>query len=1135
MAAPDLRIVVRGAGLEGREHELRGGERYVIGRAPECEIVVDVPFVSRRQAELISSDDGWTLRQLGQSQPTLVEGRPLTELAVGAGSRFLVESGGDRVEFELVAVSTGVEELPTQFVGAPTAPAADAEFVLRVEAPSGVAEHALALGSGYTIGRRADCDILIEVPFVSRVQAELVAASGGWLLRQVGQGNPVLRDGEAVTETPLAPGARFEIRGSESERVSFELVAEGAAAGDLAAEGSPVAGSPAVAAGASVRASIVEASEAVGLEVTPGEVSISAGAQAVFSVLVENRSRAAQSWRVTVEGLPPRWWTLDFEQSGRAFPGERREGTLAVAVPPDAPAGRTRFRLSAWAGSEQTTAEGLVVVAGRVSEGGAPAPGVSMSSSEIVVAPGSTEAVTVGVRNVGGREREYALSLQGPPASWFTLGERLLIPAGRAVDAELLVHPPANAATGTQSFTLRVEDVLSPSAAEERAGQLTVGAAEAGVAPSGGGVRRRPGVAAGSVAPPELALDPGSSFAFDRSQVSHQATLRVRNGSGLLERYEVSVSGVPATWYTLPVSEALVEGGQSADVPLRLHPVPDAEHPAAEYEMRIRVAPAADPSAVAEVGAVLTIAGVASYEADIDPLQARGRQATFALTVRNTGTVTTAPRIREQLDPGGLARLAFEPPGRLAPGEAERVSVLASAKRNGWVGASKSLDFQLRVAPEGGDAASERTVSAKFVHQPLMTLPLAIVAGVLAVLATVGLIFLVAGLIVGFGRLGCELQRDCAASLEVRNLPVPPGAEEPVPLTIGFQTIEAGDERTWSFDLRHQGYEALRIEALAIEPPDGPYRLGPGSDCANAELGRDGLGACQLQVVFAPVEAGSTPGQLVVTHSGQDSPLRITLEGEALEPEQPPRLQFDADSLDFDAVEPGGESTQTLTIENAGGGALEIEGVRIVPRGTPFAIADTSCAEAQLTVEPCTATVRFAPQGPEDHSAEANLEVLAVGEETPLLVVALRGTTPPAAGLDVLGHDNFALQRAQKTGRILFEVETPAQQQSATVRVANEGGGELSFDVALVGFGQDFQVSASGCAGAVLEAAGPACQFEVVYQPATETSAEAEQELVLTFTPEDSFVVTLSGRCSGCAATSTSEDDASAADADDEG
>jgi hypothetical protein len=51
------------------------GDRFVIGRSRECDLVIDDPNVSRQHAELRQQDGGWTIRDLGSTNGIKLNGR----------------------------------------------------------------------------------------------------------------------------------------------------------------------------------------------------------------------------------------------------------------------------------------------------------------------------------------------------------------------------------------------------------------------------------------------------------------------------------------------------------------------------------------------------------------------------------------------------------------------------------------------------------------------------------------------------------------------------------------------------------------------------------------------------------------------------------------------------------------------------------------------------------------------------------------------------------------------------------------------------------------------------------------------------------------------------------------------------
>jgi len=89
--------------------ELRDGRPLVVGRAPTSDIPIIDPTISRRHAELHSTDKGFVIRDLGSSNGTFVNGSRIDSGRAAAGD--LISFG--KVGFRLV-LSDGTIEAPTK-------------------------------------------------------------------------------------------------------------------------------------------------------------------------------------------------------------------------------------------------------------------------------------------------------------------------------------------------------------------------------------------------------------------------------------------------------------------------------------------------------------------------------------------------------------------------------------------------------------------------------------------------------------------------------------------------------------------------------------------------------------------------------------------------------------------------------------------------------------------------------------------------------------------------------------------------------------------------------------------------------------------------------------------------------------
>jgi FhaA, N-terminal domain/FHA domain len=83
---------------EGRRNVL-GGERVLIGRSRECDVVVSDPNVSRRHIELRRGEHGWAAVDLGSTNGMKVNGRRVGHAELEAGDRITI--GVTDLTFEL--------------------------------------------------------------------------------------------------------------------------------------------------------------------------------------------------------------------------------------------------------------------------------------------------------------------------------------------------------------------------------------------------------------------------------------------------------------------------------------------------------------------------------------------------------------------------------------------------------------------------------------------------------------------------------------------------------------------------------------------------------------------------------------------------------------------------------------------------------------------------------------------------------------------------------------------------------------------------------------------------------------------------------------------------------------------------
>jgi DNA-binding NtrC family response regulator len=223
-------------------------ERTTIGRAPECDVALPDPALSRVQAQVERREGGWHLVDRS-GRGTRVGGAEVAETALADGAE--IAFGTWRALFRAAAPAPdGATRASgaTQVRAAGVADGAPPAARLRVRA--GGRERSVPVPpAGLTVGKDPSCDVAVDDPFVSARHVKIEARGGRWMLSDLGSRNGTLvagarveraelplgvpvaiGDAELVLEAPPAPGAdraqTFEgmVSRDASMRQVFEMI-----------------------------------------------------------------------------------------------------------------------------------------------------------------------------------------------------------------------------------------------------------------------------------------------------------------------------------------------------------------------------------------------------------------------------------------------------------------------------------------------------------------------------------------------------------------------------------------------------------------------------------------------------------------------------------------------------------------------------------------------------------------------------------------------------------------------------------------------------------------------------------------------------------------------------------------------
>jgi Tol biopolymer transport system component/tRNA A-37 threonylcarbamoyl transferase component Bud32 len=197
--------------------------------------------------------------------------------------------------------------------------------------------------------------------------------------------------------------------------------------------------------------------------------------------------------------------------------------------------------------------------------------------------------------------------------------------------------------------------------------------------------------------PPEpLAVEPGSAMT---------TSLVVLNQGTVVDRFQLSVEGVPVAWLTTPPPAIRLLPGAQQEVTLVLQPPRSPESQAGQVPLTVRVASQDDPSQLAQVTRTLTVNSYSDFTSELHPERVRaGMPARLTVHNRGNATETFALSWQDRAD-----ELVFDPPQaelEVASGQSDGVRFRARPGQRRWVGGEKEQSFSAGVTSAAGEVQS---------------------------------------------------------------------------------------------------------------------------------------------------------------------------------------------------------------------------------------------------------------------------------------------------------------------------------------------------------------------------------------------------------------------------------------------
>ncbi len=170
-------------------------KNFTIGRSQENHLILDDDSVSPQHAKIVSSEYGFTLRELSGNDNTIVNGSVIKQRDVYYGDKIKV---GD-IEITLIDPSKEEKSYDWSLVAYSSALSGQ-EFPLHFN------------HEGYvTLGRGKKCDVAFPGTHLSKEHAKFHLSPRGLHVTDLQSDNGIFVDEERVTETTLLPGDKIRL------------------------------------------------------------------------------------------------------------------------------------------------------------------------------------------------------------------------------------------------------------------------------------------------------------------------------------------------------------------------------------------------------------------------------------------------------------------------------------------------------------------------------------------------------------------------------------------------------------------------------------------------------------------------------------------------------------------------------------------------------------------------------------------------------------------------------------------------------------------------------------------------------------------------------------------------------------
>jgi hypothetical protein len=192
----------------------------------------------------------------------------------------------------------------------------------------------------------------------------------------------------------------------------------------------------------------------------------------------------------------------------------------------------------------------------------------------------------------------------------------------------------------------------------------------------------------------------------------------IRNAGTTVDQYSLEVENLDPSWYTVGAQSVSLFPGDSAPIPIRIHPPKGSTTRAGHYTFVVRARSHADPTLVGVTKGVVQVGSYSIFQAELAPKRVTGRRGKFNLSLANGGNNEIQLDLSGR-DPEAALTFGFKSSApSVAPGSRLVVPVVVHPKGMRLAGESRRYPFVIHIRPTDGEDKDAREVAGEVVHKP---------------------------------------------------------------------------------------------------------------------------------------------------------------------------------------------------------------------------------------------------------------------------------------------------------------------------------------------------------------------------------------------------------------------------------